>query len=125
MEFQNLQKKIDPKHTALIVIDMQNDFCAEGGHLHRQDGHVEQLQAIVPALRKAINQARSVGVRIIFVRSDYTEHYLHEPLKEQFGEARFTLGRHLGGRFLPSEGPEEGDPDYRQTHLRCLSRDRA
>ena len=31
-----VEQKVDPKHTALIVVDMQNDFCAEGGLFGRE-----------------------------------------------------------------------------------------
>jgi len=31
----SLEQKIDPRWAALLVIDMQNDFCAGGGALHR------------------------------------------------------------------------------------------
>ncbi len=34
----SLPEKIDPAHTAIVVVDMQNDFCAEGGHLHKKLG---------------------------------------------------------------------------------------
>ena len=27
----SLPEKIDPAHTAIVVVDMQNDFCADGG----------------------------------------------------------------------------------------------
>ena len=30
-----LQEKIEPAHTALLVIDMQNDFCAAAGLVAR------------------------------------------------------------------------------------------
>lgn len=29
--FAGLREKVDPPHTALLVIDMQNDFIADGG----------------------------------------------------------------------------------------------
>lgn len=104
----NLNKKIDPKHTALVVIDMQNDFCADGGHLHRKDGQVEHLQEIVPALLTLIDKAREVGVKIFFIISDYNEDYLHAPIKEQFGDSRFTLGGSWGAEFYKVR-PEKGD----------------
>ena len=28
-----LEAKTEPEHTALVVVDVQNDFCAEGGML--------------------------------------------------------------------------------------------
>ena len=51
---------IDLAHTAIIVVDMQNDFCAEGGWLDGIGVDVEParaaidpLQAILPPLREA------------------------------------------------------------------------
>ena len=34
----SLPEKIDPAHTAVVVVDMQNDFCAEGGYIHNTIG---------------------------------------------------------------------------------------
>ena len=28
---ETLSERIDPAHTAMLVVDMQNDFCAPGG----------------------------------------------------------------------------------------------
>src|SRR5579863_1057225 len=51
---------VDVRRTAIIVIDMQNDFCAKGGwvdHLgvdYTPDrGPIAPLQRLLPALRKA------------------------------------------------------------------------
>ena len=30
-----LEQKVDPAHAALVVVDVQNDFLADGGHYHR------------------------------------------------------------------------------------------
>ncbi|WP_454628622.1 cysteine hydrolase family protein [Bradyrhizobium cenepequi] len=58
---------VDLKRTAIIVIDMQNDFCAPGGWVDhigadfRPDRKpIEPLQRLLPALRKA-------GVPVIWV----------------------------------------------------------
>jgi hypothetical protein len=32
----SLREKVDPKHSALILVDVQNDFCADGGAMHRE-----------------------------------------------------------------------------------------
>ncbi len=106
--FKNILDKFDPKHTALLVIDMQNDFCAEGGHIHNKDGKIEHLQEIVPILLATIDNARKVGAKIIFVRSDYSEDYLHAPLKEQFGDSRFALGGTWGAELYKVR-PEKSD----------------
>ena len=33
---RTLSEKVDPKHTALVVIDMQNDFCTPEGKIYRR-----------------------------------------------------------------------------------------
>ena len=52
--------KVDLRRTAMIVIDMQNDFCAAGGWVDHIGGDyrpdrkpIKPLQKLLPALRKA------------------------------------------------------------------------
>ena len=33
-----LDEILDPAHTAIVVVDMQNDFCAENGYIHTTQG---------------------------------------------------------------------------------------
>ena len=33
-----LEEILDPAHTAIVVVDMQNDFCAENGYIHTTQG---------------------------------------------------------------------------------------
>ena len=33
-----LEAQVSPRHLAVLVVDMQNDFCAENGYLHRLYG---------------------------------------------------------------------------------------
>ncbi|KAL3511770.1 hypothetical protein ACH5RR_024487 [Cinchona calisaya] len=57
------------KKTALLVIDMQNDFILPGGPMHVKGG-----QAIVPNVIKAVEVARGRGIPIIWVVRE------HDPL---------------------------------------------
>ncbi len=45
-----LARKVEPTHTALIVVDMQNDFCAQGGMFDREGRDLSMIQAMVPPL---------------------------------------------------------------------------
>lgn len=74
----DLKQAVDPSHTALIVIDMQNDFCHEDGSLNKAKDslplHTHTLiQEMTPNLVRAIDVARQVGCKVIFIRSEYTE----------------------------------------------------
>ena len=81
-----LAKKIDPRHAALIVVDVQNDFCAEGGMMAREGNDLTLVQEMVPRLRQLIEVARSAGVLIIYIQSIYGvagNEYLSETWIEQ------------------------------------------
>ncbi len=64
-----LEKKVDPSHTALIVVDVQNDFCAKGGALDKEGLDVRLVQAMVPKLTNFINRVREVGLAIIYIQA--------------------------------------------------------
>lgn len=53
---------LNPKSTALIVIDMQDTFCAPGG-----PGEVAVSRAIVEPINKLTRQLRPLGVPVIWV----------------------------------------------------------
>ena len=52
---------VDPARTALLVIDMQNDFVKPGGSLL-----VPDAEATVPAIRGLLQLARSSRMRIVY-----------------------------------------------------------
>lgn len=64
-----LDSSVDPKETALMVIDVQNDFCHKDGSLARQGIDVSHADNMIPALTYLIDQARLFHVPIIFVRT--------------------------------------------------------
>lgn len=66
-----LEKKVHPRHTALLVIDVQNDFCAPNGIMDREGNDLRWVRAMVPRLRRLIKAAREAGVFVVFVQSVY------------------------------------------------------
>jgi ureidoacrylate peracid hydrolase len=71
----------DPNSTALLVVDIQNDFCHQNGFFARSGKNVEQMQSILPKLRYLIDGAREAGVRVIFVKSYFDEKYISHSMK--------------------------------------------
>src|SRR5215216_1018846 len=61
-------ERIDPSTTALIVVDMQNDFVAPGAPLESPAG-----RAMLPRLQQALACCREHGIPVI-----YTAH-VHRP----------------------------------------------
>jgi ureidoacrylate peracid hydrolase len=54
-------ERIDPSTTALIVVDMQNDFVAPGAPLETPAG-----RAMVPNLQRAITFCREHGIPVVY-----------------------------------------------------------
>ena len=54
--------RLDPKQTALVVIDMQDMFCAPGG-----PGEVPQARGIKDALNSLTRELRTLSVPVIWV----------------------------------------------------------
>src|SRR5438552_15715329 len=52
---------IDPKKTAMIVVDMQNDFVASGAAME-----TPAARAVVTKLAKALKICREAGMKIIY-----------------------------------------------------------
>ena len=68
--FENrLPELIQPSSTALLVVDMQNDFCHPEGDVGRRGGRVDEVLAMVPALERLLLAARSAGVRVVHTRT--------------------------------------------------------
>jgi ureidoacrylate peracid hydrolase len=65
---RSLEDKVKPAHTALLVIDVQNDFCHETGGLAQRGGDMSQAQSMIPRLSDFIRSAHAAGVLVIFFR---------------------------------------------------------
>jgi ureidoacrylate peracid hydrolase len=65
-----------------LVIDVQNDFCAEGGWFHRLGNDLSLIHEAVERLEGFIDVARTVGIAPIFVRAIYDVVYLSPPMLE-------------------------------------------
>jgi ureidoacrylate peracid hydrolase len=118
---KGLREKIDPRHTALVVIDMQNDFIADEGLIAREGRDVSQAKEMAEHLPKLIKTARAAGVFVVFVRNVYTSEqnfYLSDVWLEQ--AARKRAGGYTripvcaagawGGDFYGDVRPEPNDP---------------
>jgi nicotinamidase-related amidase len=60
--------RVDPARTALIVVDMQNDFVSEGGTLR-----VADAEATIPAIAALLSLARSSGMRVVFSQDTHRD----------------------------------------------------
>jgi ureidoacrylate peracid hydrolase len=64
-----LAEKIDPATTALLVIDVQNDYIHPDGYSARSGSDTSACIEIIPRLLKLIEAARAAGVYVIYTRN--------------------------------------------------------
>ena len=100
---------IDLRRTAIVVIDMQNDFCASGGWVDNLGGDYQSDRAPIAPLQKLLPPLRQADVPVIWVnwgnRPDLTnmppsQIYLYKPTGSGIG-----LGEALpnGARVLEKD----------------------
>lgn len=99
---------IDTERTALLVIDMQNDFVEEGAPLEFPEG-----RRILPTLQKVIGAARAHGIPVIYPahvhRPGGADMGIHRELYPPVaaGEALVDGGR--GAEIHPELAPQAGE----------------
>ena len=72
---KSLEEKVDPKHAALVVVDIQNYFCHSEGFLAKQGKDLSHTHQMIPKLVRLISEARTNKIKIVFIRkinSDWT-----------------------------------------------------
>lgn len=82
----DLEQLLDPRRAALIVVDMQNDFCDANGALARSGADPALIQAMAPRLLRVLDRARGVGLPIIHVRTEHSA----------WTDSAAWIGRHHG-----------------------------
>lgn len=59
---------IDPARTAVIVVDMQNDFGADGGMFHRAGIDVSSIRGTIAPTARVLAAARQAGMRVVYLK---------------------------------------------------------
>jgi ureidoacrylate peracid hydrolase len=57
--------------TAVIVVDMQNDFCSKGRMFDRAGINISAVQKAVGPTRKVLFAARGAGIRIVYLKMGF------------------------------------------------------
>ena len=70
---KTLDQLVDLRTSAIIVIDMQNDFCDANGAGAKYGADVSTIQDMIPRMQRFFDGARALGAQLIFVQC------IHEP----------------------------------------------
>lgn len=79
-----LANKVRPEHTALLIVDMQNDFCSPGGFIDRSTAFdASSTDGIVGNIQRLREAAAAQGVLTIHITSRFDEPSLNAPARER------------------------------------------
>lgn len=84
------------EHTALLVIDMQRDFCALGGYADQAGMDVSRLRAPIAAIQALLDRARGVGMLVVHTREGHRPDLsdLPEPKRRRAQATGAPIGSH-------------------------------
>ena len=75
MADHSLATLLRPATTALVIHDMQNDFCAEGGKIYRKAAtHPEDITDVVRHLSALAKAARANGAKVVYFQQMHLPH---------------------------------------------------
>lgn len=99
---------IDPKKTVMIVVDMQNDFVADGAKLQSKQAH-----DMVPKLARTLKACREQGIRIIYTahvhRRDGSDMGLYDDLYGPIADRSSLVDGEPGSDIYNDLAPAPGE----------------
>ena len=62
---------IEPARTAVLVVDMQNDFAADGGMFARAGIPLDGIRAVVEPTARVLAGARRAGMTVVYLKMEF------------------------------------------------------
>jgi len=122
----DLADKVHISHTAVLVIDMQNVYCAEG---YPEGVQVDKtaIRSMIPRLKKFLAETRKKKATIVFVGTVMNEDDFSSPIKElcmrHYGkEVAYCMRGSWEAEFIPEIQPEPHDTVIEKTRYSAFAR---
>ncbi|MBO9645304.1 MAG: isochorismatase family protein [Pseudacidovorax sp.] len=88
---RTLEQRVAPSHTALLLIDVQNDFVSPEGATGRREA-MPLVQAAVAQVPALLDAARTAGCTVVHVHAEYGQHVRNVGSPYRFPSTRTREG---------------------------------
>lgn len=111
-----LAARVDPAHTALVIIDMQKDFCRDGFATSKAGRPLDAVKELIPRLVTLREAARAAGVLVIHVGFEtYPDHmsdsgpWLTQRRRSTYAADKIAISGTEGMDFIEELSPQAGE----------------
>ncbi len=113
---KDLEARLDPRHTALLIIDMQKDLCVEGFATSRAGRDLTATRSIIPALQELLGVARETGVLVghigFWTLEDHlsdSPSWLAQRRRSTYSSDKLCMEHSEGAEFIDELAPAPGE----------------
>lgn len=119
--WDSVEEILLPGHTALIVVDVQNDFVRQNGWMAANGKDISLIEKVVPSIVELVGLARDTGVPVYFIEqttmpdngSD-TPAWLHFKTRDGRQRTDYALDGSWGQQTIDELGVRPDDPRIRK-----------